>query len=43
MPGETRYVVFGEALTDLIREPDERWRAVPGGSCWNVIMTAPPS
>jgi len=32
----TRYVVFGEALTDFIREDDGRWRDVPGGSCWNV-------
>lgn len=31
-----RYVVFGEALTDLIREADGRWTERPGGSCWNV-------
>ncbi|MDO3507711.1 carbohydrate kinase [Ralstonia pseudosolanacearum] len=29
-------VVFGEALTDFIREADGRWRSVAGGSCWNV-------
>jgi len=31
-----RYVVFGEALTDLIRDADGRWTERPGGSCWNV-------
>jgi fructokinase len=31
-----RYVVFGEALTDMIRQEDGSWRSVPGGSCWNV-------
>ncbi|HSC81466.1 MAG TPA: carbohydrate kinase [Chitinolyticbacter sp.] len=31
-----RFVVFGEALTDLIREQGDHWRAVAGGSCWNV-------
>jgi fructokinase len=31
-----RYVVFGEALTDMIRQDDGCWRALPGGSCWNV-------
>lgn len=31
-----RYVVFGEALTDMLRQADGSWRAVPGGSCWNV-------
>jgi fructokinase len=31
-----RYVVFGEALTDFILQPDQRWIACPGGSCWNV-------
>ncbi|MGC3996714.1 MAG: carbohydrate kinase [Anaeromyxobacter sp.] len=36
----TRFVVFGEALTDFIREPDGRWRSVPGGSCWNVARAA---
>jgi fructokinase len=38
-PG-ARLVVFGEALTDFIRDDDFRWRAVPGGSCWNVARTA---
>ncbi|GLS03535.1 fructokinase [Chitiniphilus shinanonensis] len=32
----TRFVVFGEALTDFIREEGAHWRAVAGGSCWNV-------
>jgi fructokinase len=31
-----RYVVFGEALTDMLRQPDGSWIAVPGGACWNV-------
>jgi fructokinase len=31
-----RYVVFGEALTDMLKQEDERWLAVPGGACWNV-------
>ncbi len=35
-----RFVVFGEALTDFIREDADRWRAVPGGSCWNVARAA---
>jgi fructokinase len=35
-----RFVVFGEALTDLIREGEDRWRSVPGGSCWNVARAA---
>jgi fructokinase len=29
-------VVFGEALTDFIREGDQHWRSASGGSCWNV-------
>jgi fructokinase len=36
-----RFVVFGEALTDLIREDGgDRWRARPGGSPWNVARVA---
>lgn len=35
-----RLVVFGEALTDFMREDAQRWRAVPGGSCWNVARAA---
>jgi fructokinase len=35
-----RFVVFGEALTDMIRQPDGRWLALPGGSCWNVARVA---
>jgi len=31
-----QYVVFGEALTDMLRQADGRWLAVPGGACWNV-------
>jgi fructokinase len=31
-----QYVVFGEALTDFIREDADHWRGVAGGSCWNV-------
>jgi fructokinase len=30
------YVVFGEALTDMLRQEDGRWLSVPGGACWNV-------
>jgi len=40
MTAAARFVVFGEALTDFIREEDGRWRAVPGGSCWNVARAA---
>ena len=36
MDNGTRYVVFGEALTDFIREDADHWRSVAGGSCWNV-------
>jgi len=35
-----RFVVFGEALTDFIREDAQHWRAVAGGSCWNVARAA---
>ncbi|HET8880998.1 MAG TPA: carbohydrate kinase [Solimonas sp.] len=35
-----RLVVFGEALTDLIRTGPDQWRSVPGGSCWNVARVA---
>ncbi|MBM3117672.1 carbohydrate kinase family protein [Jeongeupia naejangsanensis] len=35
-----RFVVFGEALTDFIRQDDERWLAQPGGACWNVARVA---
>ncbi len=35
-----RFVVFGEALTDFIRDGEDRWRSVPGGSCWNVARAA---
>jgi fructokinase len=31
-----RLVVFGEALTDFIRDDENSWRSVAGGSCWNV-------
>jgi fructokinase len=40
MSPPARFVVFGEALTDFIREDDQRWRSVPGGSCWNVARAA---
>jgi len=36
----TRFVVFGEALTDFIRADEHTWRSVPGGSCWNVARAA---
>jgi fructokinase len=35
-----RFVVFGEALTDFIREGEDVWRSAPGGSCWNVARAA---
>ena len=35
-----RLVVFGEALTDFIREDAGHWRSVAGGSCWNVARVA---
>ena len=31
-----RFVVFGEALTDMLKQADGRWLSVPGGACWNV-------
>ncbi|CAG9177158.1 carbohydrate kinase family protein [Cupriavidus pinatubonensis] len=31
-----RYVVFGEALTDMVLQADGNWLGLPGGSCWNV-------
>jgi fructokinase len=36
MTASARYVVFGEALTDFIREGGNRWRSAAGGSPWNV-------
>jgi fructokinase len=36
MSMHARFVVFGEALTDFIRQEDGHWLDVPGGSCWNV-------
>jgi fructokinase len=33
---EPRVVVFGEALTDLVRTGDNHWTSFAGGSCWNV-------
>ena len=27
---------FGEALTDMIIQPDGRWLSRPGGAPWNV-------
>ncbi|HET6438554.1 MAG TPA: carbohydrate kinase [Anaeromyxobacter sp.] len=35
-----RFVVFGEALTDFLREGVDRWRSVPGGAPWNVARVA---
>lgn len=40
MSQHTEFVVFGEALTDFIRQPDGQWRALPGGACWNVARAA---
>ena len=38
--GLPRLVVFGEALTDMVRTGPDRWRSVPGGACWNVARVA---
>ncbi|PZQ29652.1 MAG: carbohydrate kinase [Stenotrophomonas acidaminiphila] len=35
-----RLLVFGEALTDLVRTADDHWRSVAGGACWNVARAA---
>ena len=35
-PSPPRIIAFGEALTDMLRQPDNRWLAIPGGSSWNV-------
>lgn len=40
MTRPAQFVVFGEALTDFIRQPDGQWRAIPGGACWNVARAA---
>ncbi len=40
MSGGTRFVVFGEALTDFLREGEDRWRSAPGGAPWNVARVA---
>ena len=40
MSQKIKFVVFGEALTDFIRQPDGHWRALPGGACWNVARSA---
>jgi len=31
-----RFVVFGEALTDLVRTGEQTWHSAAGGACWNV-------
>ncbi|RQS05010.1 carbohydrate kinase [Burkholderia sp. Bp8998] len=31
-----RLVIFGEALTDFIRDDASHWHSLAGGSCWNV-------
>lgn len=33
-------VVFGEALTDFIRQEDDSWKAMAGGSPWNIARVA---
>lgn len=33
-------LVFGEALTDLVRTGTDTWRSVAGGACWNVARVA---
>lgn len=36
MSGLPEFVSFGEALTDMIRQGENRWASVPGGAPWNV-------
>src|SRR5690606_17076441 len=38
--GLPRLVVFGEALTDLVRTGEDSWRSIAGGACWNVARVA---
>ncbi len=38
-PPLPRIIAFGEALTDMLRQPGDRWWAVPGGASWNVART----
>ena len=40
MSAAARFVVFGEALTDFIREGGDRWQSAPGGAPWNVARVA---
>ena len=35
-----RLVVFGEALTDMVRTGADSWRSIAGGACWNVARVA---
>lgn len=35
-----RLLVFGEALTDLVRVGESEWKSVAGGACWNVARVA---
>lgn len=35
-----RFVVLGEALTDLVLVADQNWISVAGGACWNVARCA---
>ena len=35
-----RFVVFGEALTDLVRTGEHSWHSAAGGACWNVARVA---
>lgn len=37
-PDLPHFIAFGEALTDLIRTGQDRWRSACGGSPWNVAM-----
>ncbi|MCX7024764.1 MAG: carbohydrate kinase [Spirochaetes bacterium] len=39
IPG-ARFVVLGEALTDLIRNGADTWTSRAGGACWNVARVA---
>jgi len=34
------FVVFGEALTDLVRTGEHSWHSAAGGACWNVARVA---
>src|ERR1700748_910567 len=40
MKSYPKLVVFGEALTDFIRQDGHSWNAMAGGSPWNIARVA---